>query len=130
MHECYTRGYWRDEIPLVGFAHDVIYGCIQRTAVAGTEASYSQSFWIPEWSSIHLYGKIHTSSYNSLCSPTIEYNTDQSPVSRSIAYCEYVRPIFQSQLLNVSPDKSNDTRFSYNQDDFGSRISKIAFVKL
>ena len=38
MHECYTRGYLRDEIAVVDFAHDVIYGCIQRTAVAGTEA--------------------------------------------------------------------------------------------
>ena len=66
-------------------------------------------------------------SSNSLCSPTFEHNTDQSPVSHSIAYCEYVRPIFQ---LNVGPDKSNDTRFFYNQDDFGSWISKIAFAKL
>ena len=72
-----------------------------------------------------------TTSLLSLQGPrTVMYNTDQSPVSRSIAYCEYVRPIFQSQLLNVGPDKSNDTRFSYNQDDFGSRISKIAFAKL
>ena len=89
------------------------------------------------WQNTHLYfnyrcdwKKRFLASSNSLCSPTFEHNTDQSPVSRSIAYCEYVRPIFQSQLLNVGPDKSNNTRLSDNKDDFGSRISKIVFVKL
>ena len=112
-------------------------------AVVGSEAilCLHQSFRLPEQSSIYLISTIYMARYtpllhrcdwkkgsrrgsNTLCSPTFEHNTDRSPVSQSITYCEYVGPIFQSQLLNVGPEKSNDTRFSYNQGEFGNRIEQ------
>ena len=43
---------------------------------------------------------------------------------RALAYCEYLGPIFQSQLFNIDPDESIDTLFSNNQGGFGSRIKQ------
>ena len=40
------------------------------------------------------------------------------------ALSTYVGLIFQSQLSSVGPDKSNDSRFSNVQGDFGSRIEQ------
>ena len=108
------------------------------TAVAGSEAilRLCRSFRLPERSSIYLISTIimarYTSSLrlekgfsassNSLCSPTSS-TTQIEALFRALSLIVsiYVGP---SQLLNVGPDKSNDTCFSYNLGDFGSRIKK------
>ncbi len=45
-------------------------------------------------------------------------------VLHSIVYREYVGPIFQSQLLSVGPNKSNNVGCSNIQDDSSNRIKR------
>ena len=59
-----------------------------------------------------------------------DHNTDESLVLRSITYCEYVGPIFQSQLSSVGPDKSMIPVFPMFRAILVAGISEIAFTKV
>ncbi len=85
------------------------------------------------WQAIHLFFVSATGKKGSLRAAAA-YVHQRSAITQiealirnvlcSIIYREYVGPIFQSQLLNAGPNKSNDVGCSNTQGDSSIRIKR------